>query len=404
MVDTPGSRRERWRARVSAAGRVAREQAGARLESIRPRPARPQPRPDDLGRGVILLGTVWTGGDAQPYDGVVIVDGAGNVGYVGPMAQVRLPADVPVLGGPQYWIGPGVIDAHVHLSFGSLRDCLTGGLVAVRDLGAPATAARQWRTGRRRPPAGSPFVAAAGPILTAPRGYPSLSWGAHGFATFVASAGHARQVVQRVAADGADLIKIALEPGDGDAPVPEPQVVRAVVDAAHAAGLAVVAHALSVEMVSRALDCGVDELAHTPSERLPEALVERIATAGVSVVSTLQAFFSTGLGRSAAANAADLYEAGVTLRYGTDLGNTGTRAGVDPRELDRLADTGLGRLGALRAATEAAARAPGIRTRTGYIRVGEPAALVLLPDDPLAEPGVWRAPTAVLADGRLIRN
>ena len=92
------------------------------------------------------------------------------------------------------------------------------------------------------------------------------------------------------------------------------------------------------------------------------------------------------------------------LRYGTDLGNAGTRPGVDPRELDRLADTGLGRLGALRAATAGSAAAPGVRFRSGLIEIGRPAAIVVLPGDPLAEPGVWRSPMAVVADGRLLDN
>ena len=140
-------------------------------------------------------------------------------------------------------------------------------------------------------------------------------------------------------------------------PVPGPAVVRAVVEAAHATGLSVVAHALRVDMVRRAIDGGVDELAHTPTERLPDDLVEQIAEARVAVVSTLQTFFSAGSGRAAAANAAALHRAGVVLRYGTDLGNDGTVMGVDPRELDRLADAGLGRLGALRAATELGLRA-----------------------------------------------
>jgi imidazolonepropionase-like amidohydrolase len=110
------------------------------------------------------------------------------------------------------------------------------------------------------------------------------------------------------------------------------------------------------------------------------------------------------VGREAAANATALHQAGVQLRYGTDLGNTGTRPGVDPRELDRLADAGLGRLGALRAATEGSAQAPGMRRRTGHLRVGEPAAAVVLPANPIEEPGAWRAPLAVLADGSLIVN
>jgi imidazolonepropionase-like amidohydrolase len=359
-----------------------------------------------LGHGVVLLGQVWTGGSAIPFDGAVVVDWRGTVDYVGPVAVGRLPGELPVLGGHGFWIGPGVVDAHVHLAFGAVDDCLARGLVAVRDLGAPPMSARSWRTGHRPPARRRPFVAVSGPVITASRGYPSRpgQWGSSGFATFVDSAGQAKQIVHQVVAGGADVVKIALEPGDYSWPVPGPAVVRAVVDAAHAAGLSVVAHALRADMVRRAVDAGVDELAHTPTERLPDDLVDQLAEARVAVVSTLQTFFSAGTGRDAAANAAALHRAGVPLRYGTDLGNAGTRPGVDPRELDRLADAGLGRLGALRAATEVAAQAPGIRGRSGHIRVGEPVALVLLPADPVAEPGAWRAPSAVLADGRLIVN
>jgi imidazolonepropionase-like amidohydrolase len=353
-----------------------------------------------IGSGAVFRGTVWSGGAAEPVDGVVVVDGAGRVDRIGPVGQVHAPSGLPVYGGPGHWIGPGLIDAHVHLAFSDVPALATG-LVAVRDLGAPAAVARAVRTGHRRPAAGQPFVAVAAQIVTAPGGYPSATWGRDGFAAFAADPAQARVVVHRLAMT-ADVIKIALEPGPAGWPVPDPATVRAVVEAAHSAGLLVVAHALRVDMVRRAVDAGVDELAHTPTERLPAELVERIAAARIGVVSTLQTFFSSGTGTTAAANAADLVEAGVTLRYGTDLGNIGTGPGVDPRELDRLADAGLGRLGALRAATEGAAAAPGIRGRTGRLRMGEPAALVVLPGDPLQEPGLWRTVVAVVADGRLL--
>jgi imidazolonepropionase-like amidohydrolase len=355
-------------------------------------------RSGHLGRGVLLLGTVWPGGHEHAFDGAVVVDGKGIVRYLGPR-DATLPTDLPVLGGHGHWIGPGIIDAHVHLSSGTV-DCLGAGLVAVRDLGAPAELARRWRTGHRPPPPGRPFVAVAGPVLTASDGYPGVAADRAGFTAAVDSPGQARLVVHRLATDGADVIKIALE-SDNGRPVPSPRTVAAIVEAAHGAGLATVAHALSAEMVRRAVDAGVDELAHTPVERLSDALIERIAEHGVAVVSTLQTFFSRGIGRAAADNAAALLSAGVEIRYGTDLGGPGTHPGVDPRELDRIAEAGAGRLGALRAATEAAARAPGIRGRSGLLRLGERAAAVLLPGDPVAEPGVWRAPTAVVADGRL---
>jgi imidazolonepropionase-like amidohydrolase len=396
MTNPPGARVARAAGRVRAVVRVA--VAGVRA-----------PRRDDrfadgsLGRGVALRGTVWPGGAAQPYDGVVLIGPDGIIDRIGPPARVPIPVGVRVIGAAHTWVGPGIIDAHVHLAFGAAGEALRGGVVGVRDLGSPRVDALRRRTGHRRPPAGLPYVGVAGPILTATGGYPSTSWGAGGFASFLTTPAQARLAVRGLAGDGVDVIKVAVERGpDGVLPVPRTAVLRAVVDAAHGAGLRVVAHALTAEAVVRVLDAGVDELAHTPVEPLPEALVERVAAAGIPVVSTLQTFFSSGEGRAAAMNAAALHKAGVPLLYGTDLGNAGTRTGVDPRELDRLADAGLGRFGALRAATEGAAGAAGIRLRTGRLEQGRPAAAVLLNGDPLVEPGVWRRPRAVVCDGRLV--
>ena len=372
-----------------------------------------------LGRGVALRGIVWPGGDATPYDGVVLVGPDGRIARIGPTASVPIPVGVRVIGAAHTWVGPGIVDAHVHLAVGpasgpgagtastgavgAAEDALRGGVVGVRDLGAPRSVALRIRTGHRRPARGLPQVGVAGPILTATGGYPSRSWGAAGFASFLTGPAHARLVVRGLAGDGVDVVKVAVERGpDGGWPVPPTAVLRAVVDAAHGAGLRVVAHALTAEAVGRVLDAGADELAHTPAERLPEPLVDRIAAAGVPVVSTLQTFFSGGGGRAAAENAAALHRAGVRLVYGTDLGNAGTRSGVDPRELDRLADAGLGRLGALRAATERSAAVAGVRLRTGRLEQGAPAAVVLLNGDPLVEPGVWARPRAVVCDGRLL--
>jgi imidazolonepropionase-like amidohydrolase len=392
-----------WRLAASVPARTGRL-AGLVTRSRRPRSG------DRPARGMAFEGTVWTGGGAEPAPGVLVVDGAGRV------AELRrdrhgLPHDLPVLGSPEHWVVPGLIDAHVHLGldpaarpdpYGTFQ--VSGhdsGLIGLRDLGAPLAWATRWRTGHRPAAGGTPFIAVSGPMLTAAGGYPSRGWGGADSCEFVSSPAQAGWVVQRLAAAGVDLIKVALEPDDQGLPVLAPPVLRAIVAAAHQAGLPVVAHALSTELILRALDARVDELAHTPTERLSPDAVERIAASGMSITSTLQTFFAAGLGRDAAANAADLVSAGVILRYGTDLGNAGTRPGVDPRELDRLAAAGLGRLGALRAATEHAAGAAGMRRRTGRLRFGEPAGLVLLPSSPLVEPGVWRTPTAVFVDGRL---
>ncbi len=66
-----------------------------------------------LGRGVALRGTVWPGGDAEPYDGVVLVGPDGDVDRIGPPAQVPIPVGVRVIGAAHTWVGPGIVDAHV---------------------------------------------------------------------------------------------------------------------------------------------------------------------------------------------------------------------------------------------------------------------------------------------------
>src|SRR5262249_36236797 len=153
----------------------------------------------------------------------------------------------------------------------------------------------------------------AGPCRPRPRGHRRGAGGGAGsrwppgrWARGAAPGGSGDSAVAAVrglAADGVDVVKIVLESGAGW-PVPQPPVVRAVVETAHGLGLPVVAHALTADLVTRALDAGVDELAHTPVERLTEPLVDRIAAAGIPVVSTLQTFFSGGPGRNLAANAA----------------------------------------------------------------------------------------------------
>ena len=326
-----------------------------------------------LADGLALRGRVWTGDGDEYDDGCVVVGRDATIVEVNQAASVAVPGSTRILDAA--WVGPGLVDAHVHLSFGDPEQILAAGVVAVRDLGAPPSDAVAWRS------LPAPRVTVAGPLLTAPGGYPSRSWGSAGFAAFVDDPEQATRLVSGLAPQ-VDVVKLALEPRAG--PVPEPAVCAAVVDAAHATGRRVVCHALTVAMVERAVAAGVDELAHTPVEELPDELVQRVAAAGVGVVSTLHTFVASGEGDAALANAAALAGAGVAIRYGTDLGNDGITPGADARELDLLArDVGLGAEGALRAATEP-------------LLAGRPAALVALDADPRERPEAWRRPAAVV--------
>lgn len=339
--------------------------------------------------GVVLRGRVVTGwgpGDEEHEAGEVVVR-AGRVQRVGPRGtEDPSSSGLPVLEGV---VVPALVDAHVHLAFGGVPEMLAGGVAAVRDLGAPLADALRWRA--RPPSSGDVVVAVAGPLLTAPGGYPTRGWGAGGFGLEVEGPRSAADAVARLVAAGVDVVKLALEPAAG--PVPSPATTRAVVDAAHAAGLAVTCHALTPAMVLRALDAGVDELCHVPTAPLPPSVVARLAASGTPVVSTLLTHART----AAPANAAALVAEGVPLVYGTDLGNAGTVPGADVGELELLAAAGLGLRGALLAATQGAASVPGLRgVAPARLRPGDRVAALVLDDHPVARPAALARPRAVV--------
>lgn len=326
-----------------------------------------------------------TFGAVRLFDGTRFLDESVDVavedGTVAAIAHDVVGPDSTRVGGVLF---PGFVDAHVHLSFSSPDDVAHGGVTTVLDFGAPppyATAAH--------PPLRFRF---AGTLLTSPGGYPTRSWGAGGYGTELSSADEARDAVIRWADAGASIIKVALEPREG--PMLDADVVRVIVDAAHSRDLLVGAHALEAEAVRVALDAAVDVLAHTPTAKLDDDLVEACGREEMWVVSTVRAF---GGSRRTKRNLAALHDAGCRVVYGTDLGNGSIRPGVDTAELAILADV----LGSTEAAlASACARAGELARGGGRIAVGEPADLVWLPSfDRLDD---LRRSKDVFIDGKLV--
>ena len=315
--------------------------------------------------------------DPNPREGALRVEGQFITGRTS-----RLAVKVPTLDARGLTLVPAFVDAHVHLSVAGdagliAREELRRGVAGVIDLGAPEGALPSLDLRPLR-------VRFAGPLFTAPGGYPTQTWGKDGHGLPLTTAGEARAAVGRLAALQARFVKLAFDPRG---PMLAFDVAKAAADEAHRLGLKVAAHALEADAVRLALDAGADVLAHTPREKLPADLLERMK--GKWVISTLFAF------EVAPERLAALREAGARIAYGTDLGNERTAPGIDARELALLKAAGVD---PLRAATQDAAELAGLKD-LGRLSVGGAASLLAVRN---LEPEGLSRPVWVMNCGKMV--
>jgi cytosine/adenosine deaminase-related metal-dependent hydrolase len=303
---------------------------------------------------------------------------------------------------------PGFIDLHGHPQLGQVppETILRHGITTIRDTGGPLV-----------PPSGGDGrlrVLAAGPILTAPGGYPIPVFGP-GAGLEVPDVQTARIAVGQLVAGGAALIKVALEPGGSPGapwsahqlgspppwPIPSLEVMRAIVEEAHAHGRIVSVHLSGQEGARLALDAGVDEWAHVPCDPISPELVARAAAAGVRVVSTLDTLsHCTGV----ADNASQLVQAGIRPLYGTDLAHPDVPWGIDAQELLLMLNAGHGALTPLEVLSAATARAGeqlGLAP-LGRLVEGAPADLIGVRGNPLEQFKLLEYPDLVVSGGATI--
>ena len=179
------------------------------------------------------------------------------------------------------------------------------------------------------------------------------------------------------------------------------------------------AHAHSVGSVRDAVDAGVDAVEHasfvTESGFAPEpSTVADLAERGIAVCPTLgivpgvtpppavlELMRRTGMtAENRAAMYAGLHRAGVRLVSGSDAGiSPGKPHGVLPEALVQLAEAGVPGADVLASATSIAADALGLGDRTGRLRRGLGADLLVVRGDPVADVTCLRDVVAVAVRG-----
>lgn len=267
------------------------------------------------GRTVLVADRVWDGISPAPVErGFVSVEN-GSIAAVGRAAG--LPADASFEDFGDATILPGLINAHVHITFcgsplvlddylrereeGSdalyaraaenLRAAVSCGVTTVRDLGTLNHVVFRAREAVREGTLDGPDIVAAGEGIT--------SYGGHCHFFGIEAEGQAelRAAVRRQHAAGADCIKVFATGGNltPNTDPFEPQYteaeLRAVVDEAGTLGLPVSSHAHAPEGIRRSTAARVGTIEHCFFETsdgidFDERVAETMAEAGIAAVPT----------------------------------------------------------------------------------------------------------------------
>ena len=379
---------------------------------------------------------MWDGiSEVCVTDAVVVIEGD-RIRSAG--SRIAIPDGARVIDLGLATILPGLLDAHTHLFLDEdarlnplgldilspivqlgtssralrgtriAREYLTAGITTVRDLGnvgiggdiALRDAIRDgWVQG--------PSMQVATRAISGPRGQfarlapEHKSLAADEYAV-IDDAASAVRAVRHAVSDGADLIKVILDPTFA------PEDLRAIVAEAHRLKRKVAAHATSEVEVLMAAECGADSIEHG-TQGVPDEAIRLMAAKGITYVPTIashrlaQALFVEAQGLTGEAAKAEAVEdakwlasmgdairrarkAGVRIVLGSDIYHRipGISRGEAALEvLVGLGEAGLRPVEALRAATSDSAELMGITASTGQIKAGFTANLLVVEGNPL---------------------
>jgi len=370
---------------------------------------------------IALVGaTLIDGTGAPPRRGMTVIIRGGRIDSIGKSGGKR-PAAARTIDLQGRWLLPGLIDAHVHWrDLASARSALRSGVTTGRSMGVDRFAdvgmARLHRSGA----ADVPDVIASGYHIRRRLAdaffldFPALA----GLKAGVSGPFAVAQVARSNASRGAAVIKVmateraGMPDADFNRRMLSDAELRAAVAEASRSGLRVAAHAHTDEGARAAVLAGVRSVEHgTLIRRKTLALMRRRGTCFVPTLSFWLDMQGPGGEYDhpalAARARAMLPHARRTIREAARMG-VRIAAGSDMRydqsspyrvadEAVELARSGLSPASALRSATSAAAECLGIGRRTGTIRPGLEADLIVVGGDPLRD-------LAALKDVRLVIN
>lgn len=378
-----------------------------------PLPAPPSTAPPLPAPTLLTATRLWRGTGEVIAEGAVLVEGT-RIVWSGPLDQAPPEAAARAVRRdfPGATIMPGLIEAHAHLSHGSppmrapglaterhqvawdslsslhtARILASQGVTTVQSLGARHFTDVALREAVSAGVVAGPRIVASGPQITTTGGH---SWRNGGE---VDSLDDIRHAVRDHHTWGVDVIKVMATGGfmtEGTAPWRAQfttQELQILVGEAHRLGLPTAAHAHGTEGILRAVEAGIDLVAHASfvsadgTTRFDPRLADEMARRGVFVDTSGTPTYPPVPGWHFGGRARELWEHGVRIVVGSDIG------AVLPPEayrwvLGQLVASGLPVREVLVAATSRAAAAVGLAGVTGALLPGYEADLIVVGGDP----------------------
>jgi imidazolonepropionase-like amidohydrolase len=371
--------------------------------------------------------TLIDGVGPQPLRDVTILVRGGRIESVGPRPGPP-PAGATVIDLQGRWALPGFIDLHVHIAdLAAARTALASGATTVRALGVDHFADVGIRELHRVGVADVPDVLAAG-YHVRPRPADALFLDIPRLADLMGGVSGPENVRRMVRAEierGVNVIKIMATERAG-LPETDPrkrvftdEELAAAVDEARKAGIVVAAHAHGDEGANAAVRVGVRTIEHgTWVSDATLALMKEKGACFVPTIATVQDLIDPGgdydnavlsaRGRAMLPRvreaAAQAWKLGVKVATGTDTRYGPQSSRRVPDEIAELEGVGMPAMDAIKAATSVAAECAGIAQRTGALRPGLEADLIVVDRDPLAEVNALRDVVLVVNDGKVAIN
>jgi len=370
-------------------------------------------------------------------------------------AGYSAPAGATVVNLRNAFVLPGLIDSHVHLTgeqgpdsrinafiktasdsaidgVGFARKTLEAGFTTVADLGGDAEAVLALRNGAARGIFPGPRIIASAGAISVHGGHGDANGMPRELALLLRGPGvcsgadDCRRAVRERVRDGADIIKITATGGvlsqtaAGLAQQFSDDELKAIVEAAHAMGRKVTAHAHGVDGINSFLKAGGDSIEHGTFSDAESAKLYK--QNGAYLVPTILAgdfvvresdkpnSFLTPVQQAKAREAGPrmldmarrMRLAGVKFAFGTDTGVSAH--GDNAQEFALMMKAGFTPLEAIKSATVGAADHFGLAAEIGSIAAGKAADIIAVDGDPLTNVRELESVDFVMKGGRVYKQ